>query len=200
MLFSETNTRLKHRCWYLAQVLLQHVNRTCFLFCSMVVKVEGTSCMPITFCHGVCIISESCRSPIYRWIDLMLTILTRISAWCHLKRLLSKHGAITSYECNAGARMLPKRSCRRLSLVWRADKVRRNKNSQVEMKVEYLTLCSRGWDNAAFIWFSELLYMSNGCSCYDQPRSVWLRVEINCRYTSTLEENCVYATSANGGG
>ena len=59
MLFSETNTKLKHRCWYLAQVLLQHVNRTCFLFYSLVVEVEGTSCIPITFCHGVCIISES---------------------------------------------------------------------------------------------------------------------------------------------
>ena len=46
----------------------------------------------------------------------------------------------------------------------------RSKTSRVEMKVDYLSLCSRGSDNPAFIWFCDFLSKASRLSCDYSPR------------------------------
>ena len=53
-------------------------------------------------------------------------------------------------------------------------RVRRSKTSRVEMKVDYLSLCYRGSDNPAFIWFCDFLSKASRLSCDYQSRALCL--------------------------
>ena len=64
--------------------------------------------------------------------------------------------------------ILPLTACLPL---WAGEmRVRRSKTSRVEMKVDYLSLCYRGSDNPAFIWFCDFLSKANRLSCDYQSR------------------------------
>ena len=55
--------------------------------------------------------------------------------------------------------------------LWAGEmRVRRSKTSRVEMKVDYLSLCYRGSDNPAFIWFCDFLSKASRLSCDYSPR------------------------------
>ena len=59
--------------------------------------------------------------------------------------------------------------------LWAGEmRVRRSKTSRVEMKVDYLSLCSRGSDNPAFIWFCDFLSKASRLSCDYQSRAFCL--------------------------
>ena len=64
--------------------------------------------------------------------------------------------------------ILPLTACLPL---WAGEmRVRRSKTSRVEMKVDYLSLCYRGSDNPAFIWFCDFLSKASRLSCDYQSR------------------------------
>ena len=59
--------------------------------------------------------------------------------------------------------------------LWAGEmRVRRSKTSRVEMKVDYLSLCYRGSDNPAFIWFCDFLSKASRLSCDYQSRALCL--------------------------
>ena len=68
--------------------------------------------------------------------------------------------------------ILPLTACLPL---WAGEmRVRRSKTSRVEMKVDYLSLCYRGSDNPAFIWFCDFLSKASRLSCDYQSRALCL--------------------------
>ena len=63
--------------------------------------------------------------------------------------------------------------------LWAGEmRVRRSKTSRVEMKVDYLSLCYRGSDNPAFIWFCDFLSKASRLSCNYQDLCVLLLLQL----------------------